>query len=607
MGLLQKAVETYDAHAHLAGVVSADRQPLAPVSHTITSAAVEITIDETGQPINICAVGKDEPKIIIPVTEGSAGRSKAPCPHPLCEQIGYLSGEDETKFSLYTEQLARWAASAHTHPMLAPILHYVRGRTILHDLETFGIKKDDKALVRWRVIGLSEEQSSACWTNRALFDAFTAWYAEEISSREPALCMISGKSETPAVQHPKGIIPIKGNAKLISANDSSGFTYRGRFTEDIQAATVSYTASQKAHNALRWLAADQGVRTELGGAPRPQYFGTRAVFGGRTFLCWNPQGKQVPHCFNPLIPVSAAPITQPTEYRHALQRTLNGFRTELPVNCGGIVIAAFDAATTGRLSLTYYNELQSSDFLDRLYDWDLHCRWWNWNPTEKCYTVQTPTLWRIMNCAFGTLRAGKLETDDRQIPQQMQRLLVCRIDRAMMPLDIKRALVDRASNPQSCEPGIHRNILFTACAVIKKYDYDHYREEWKMSLEKDKKDRSYQFGRLLAIMEKAERDTYDKDETREPNAIRFMSIFRQHPYHIAATIIETLQKAYLPRLKPAARVFYQNLIQDIYYIIDECPEAQRNLPLADSYLMGYYLQRRELYLPKEQKEQEENK
>ena len=50
-----------------------------------------------------------------------------------------------------------------------------------------------------------------------------------------------------------------------------------------------------------------------------------------------------------------------------------------------------------------------------------------------------------------------------------------------------------------------------------------------MALEPEKKDRSYQFGRLLAVMEKAERDTYDSGEGREPNAIRLQSIFCQRP------------------------------------------------------------------------------
>lgn len=618
MSLMQKAVETYNAHAHLAGLVQEGHQPLAPVAHTITSAAVEITLDSSGNLVNMRAVSKDEPKIIIPVTEGSAGRSIKPCPHPLCEQIGYLSGENPVKFQLYTEQLERWASSVHSHPMLAPILHYVRSGTLLRDLDQYGIKKDDKALVRWRVNGLPDDQSSACWMNRELFRAFTAWYLDEISERTPELCMISGETDVPAAQHPKGIIPIMANAKLISANDSSGFTFRGRFTEDTQAATVSYVASQKAHNALRWLASEQGVITQLGGPARPQRIGGRVVFGGRTFLCWNPKGKPVPSPSSPLplfISVSEPAPAEPTSYREALRRTLNGFLTELPENCGGVVIAAFDAATAGRLSITYYNELRASDFLHRLYQWDELCCWWNWDAASGQYTIQSPSLWRIMNCAFGTQRSAKqgsdksasrLETDERIARQQMQRLLACRVNGAAMPEDIKRALVNRASSPQSYDSGIYADILFAACAVIRKYHYEHSeKEKWPMALEKSRKDRSYQFGRLLAVLEKIERDTYRDDEKREPNALRLMSVYRSKPLHTACQLQEKICTAYLPRLKPGVRVYYQNLIQEIMTEINSFPQSAWNARLDDSYLMGYYLQRRELYQPKQEKEQEE--
>ena len=50
------------------------------------------------------------------------------------------------------------------------------------------------------------------------------------------------------------------DAKLISSNDKSGFTYRGRFIDAEQTFSVSFEASQKAHNALRWLIGKQGFR-----------------------------------------------------------------------------------------------------------------------------------------------------------------------------------------------------------------------------------------------------------------------------------------------------------------------------------------------------------
>ena len=60
MSLLQKAMETYDAHASLAGKVESASyagadgkavkacQPLAPIGHIITSADIEITLDGEG-------------------------------------------------------------------------------------------------------------------------------------------------------------------------------------------------------------------------------------------------------------------------------------------------------------------------------------------------------------------------------------------------------------------------------------------------------------------------------------------------------------------------------------------------------------------------------
>ena len=102
MGLLQKAVETYDAMAHRAGkVFEKETEPLAPVSHIIARAQIEITLDQDGTFISARTVGKEEPKIIIPVTEESAGRTSAPCAHPLCDQLGYVAPFDPNKHELY--------------------------------------------------------------------------------------------------------------------------------------------------------------------------------------------------------------------------------------------------------------------------------------------------------------------------------------------------------------------------------------------------------------------------------------------------------------------------------------------------------------------------
>ena len=581
MGLLQKAVETYDAMAHRAGkVYEEEKEPLAPVSHIMARAQIEITLDQDGRFISARAAAKDEPKIIIPVTEESSGRTSAPCAHPLCDQLGYVSPYDAQKHALYVDGLSNWVDSEYGHPKLQAILAYVRRGTILADLSGAGIiqltaeggPNDEKMMVCWVVNGLGEEWSGPCWTDLMLMKAFIDYSCAKRKDTPPALCMVSGTMEPPAGQHPKGIVSINGNAKLISANDSSGFTFRGRFDQDWQAATVSYEASQKAHSALRWLVANQGV-----------------PFGGRTFLCWNPMGIQVPKVTGPMGRKSGGTqrAANPTQYRQQLREALSGWKEELPQSAG-VVIAAFDAATTGRLAVTYYNELLASDFLDRLHYWEDTCCWEN-GP----YGVQSPSLFQIVNWAFGTPRNGKIEIDDRILAQQIQRLVACRVDKAPFPPDMERALVEKASHLLLYEGENRQKLLFTACAAIRKYHYDdHLKEEWDMALDKNCSDRSYLFGRLLAVADDLENSTYTDEDRRETNAIRMQKAFTLRPMATWRMLWDKL-RPYAKRLaqsRPGLYKYYQNTIDEILGRFSPF-DGTLNQQLDDIYLLGYSHQR----------------
>lgn len=127
-----------------------------------------------------------------------------------------------------------------------------------------------------------------------------------------------------------------------------------------------------------------------------------------------------------------------------------------------------------------------------------------------------------------------------------------------------------------------------------------------MALEPERKDRSYQFGRLLAVMEKVERDTYSNGENRETNAIRLQSVFCQRPMQTAANLEKQLERAYFPRLKPGNRIWYKNLMGQILEMISEFSD-ELDKPLDGTYLLGYYLQRAALYTKKTDDEMEESK
>ena len=603
MGLMQKALETYDAMSAWAGVAVENRETLAPVGHITAKAKIEITLDADGGFVQARAV--DE-KIIIPATEESAGRTSAPAAHPLCEQIGYLLPGNEEKFRLYTQQLEQWANSRYGSPKLNAILNYVRRGTLQTDLARAGLLqmdekgavKNEKDMVRWIVNGVGEE-SGPVWTDLRLLRGFGEFYLESREGMADRLCMLTGEETLGAAQHLKGVVPMHGNAKIISGNDTSNFTYLGRFADAGEAATVGYIASQKAHNALKWLVCNDGY-----------------PFGSRTFICWNPQGLKVPKVQTPLgknrkSDGKEEPL-KPTAYREELEKTVRGWKNSLPQNAG-VVLAAFDAATAGRLAVLYYNELQASDFIDRLAYWDETCCWY-----DSQWGTSSPMLDRIVQFAFGVQRgsdeSARVEADDRVYAQQLQRLLTCRTEKAAMPEDVMRALVRRCDNLQVYNAHNRDTLLFTACAVVRKYRMDRKKEDLPMALEPDKRDRSYQFGRLLAVLEKAERDTYDKDEKRETNAIRLQPMFVRRPGTTAKTVLEQVKNAYYPRLSVKSRNFYEILIGQIMEQISECIEEKCDAPkpekydspLTETYLLGYYLQKNALYTKKQDDTEVEN-
>ena len=123
-----------------------------------------------------------------------------------------------------------------------------------------------------------------------------------------------------------------------------------------------------------------------------------------------------------------------------------------------------------------------------------------------------------------------------------------------------------------------------------------------MTLDTEDKNRSYLFGRLLAVAELAERETYDKYEGREPNAIRMQAVFSRRPMYAWRIIRESLNP-YLTRLPLKCRNDFKNKIDEIMEGFRAEDIAVLNQPLQDVYLLGYSHQRTAiLNRPKTEKE-----
>lgn len=592
MGLFQKAVETYDNMKSLAGAESEERKAaLAPIGFITTGVQIEITVTEDGEfrgAEQIFDISEDseekspkpKKKIIIPVTEKSLKRTNtaATSPHPLCDKLMYMCPENKESYEAYLEQLQDWCDSEFACPKIKAILKYVKKGTIQADIASVGkikVKKD--TFVCWRVLSTDCAEPEEVWKSRSVIDSYINYYQSKIdASPEKALCYVSGELIMPADKHPGGVVP--GNAKLISSDDKNNFTYRGRFADDSEALTVGFISSQKAHNALKWVVSNDGFRC-----------------GDRMFVCWNPKGKKTKNPFASLFPdfSEAEENPTPTNYREILAKTVLGYKNNFKPE-DETVTAVFEAASKGRLSVCYYSEMKAEDFLERLRFWDETTAW-----LHRTFGVTSPNLRNIADAAYGVPRTSgenqTVETDEKVLAIAMQRLLLCRLERAPFPADIMRSAVQKCSSLQLYDKLNREKQLFTTCAIIKKYIYDRFKEEWNMALEPEKKNRSYQFGRLLAVLEKAERGAFDNGEKREPNAIRMWSLFVKRPMYATTVIIEQLKNAYYPRLEPGERGYYDKLIEGIMRVISEFPENEIGKPLGEEYLMGYYLQKDALY------------
>jgi CRISPR-associated protein Csd1 len=593
-----------------------DKEPLTPIAHMYANAQIEVSIDKDGNFIRAVKLEKGQGVTLIPVSESSSGRSSGVAPHALCDTLSYIAGDfgeycrdekqkksSQGKNRCYMDNLKQWNESDCSHPKVQAIYKYLCANRLIDDLVHNGsIKLDEegkfqnekisgqpyeKSLVRFRVIDDNAGGTDTTWKDNTLIDAYVRYYSISQKGRRD-ICYLQGTETVISENHPKGIVAANYGAKLVSANDAQGYTYRGRFQNADQASALGYEGSQKIHSALTWLVKNQGT-----------YIGNQDK---RTFVCWNAAGKKTPDIMDMLDFEDEETVDDSALYKKKLIKTLQGYQKEfLPTD--QIMVMGLDAATTGRLSITYYNEFFVNDFFDRIDYWGESCNWFFLKFTEQkkpYYTILTPTFRQIVECAFGSEKGNFIEANDKVLKEQTQRLIKCMLEKQNFPRDIMNALVTRASMPLAYSKGNRERMLSVSCAAIVKFHCDRKKgEKGSMKLDQENHDRSYLFGRLLAVYERVERSTYERGEGREPNAIRLQNAYVNHPMQ-TRMILEDAVRPYFQKLSSGSREYYRRLISEITVCFQDEDQGKMNQRLKESYLLGYYLQRAEFNKKKEE-------
>lgn len=606
--------ELYRVYEQQCGNDFHDGTVLLPVSHSTANAQIEVTLKADGTFVGAVALTKEEGlNTIIPVTEDSGGRTSGVCAMPLADKLIYLCGDyskyvnknNEQYFKAYIEQLARWKDSAHSHPSVRAIYAYLAEKTLMQDLidchvlqvnaETemleekvsiAGIAQQD-AFVRFRVYGNNPET----WLDKTLYDSFIAWNSDEMA--ENNLCYATGEMKPVTYKHPSKIRNTGDKAKLISSNDESGFTYRGRFSDKTEAISVSYDFSQKMHNALRWLIQRQGI-----------------LFDTLTLVVWTSSLEDSPDLlgsgYDPdddeYFAEDELPDTEP-KYRDFLRKSIFGNK-DFEIT-SKVMLMGVDAATTGRLSIAIYEELAHSRLLEQLVKWHSETAVMRFYSKQHMSRINSFSVREIINCAYGMENGkGYLEAKPEIIKENVLRLLPCITQGRAIPADLVQNLVKKASNPLAYEHGyLHRTVIETACGMIRKQNIDRKRGVQSMAYDSNETDRSYLFGCLLAIADAAEYASYDDADKgkRVTNAKRYWTMFAKRPSTTWA-LIEKQLRVYMTKLGGKS-IYFEKMLNSVMERF-ELSEFSDNSPLTSAYLLGYHHYNAEIYKDHKKTEEE---
>ena len=615
MGWMSALSKTYDNNRFIVGEKDDDKSVLLPLGHSTANAQVEIVIDTDGKFLRARAVDKEDTVTIIPVTEDSCTRGSGVAPHPLCDKLCYIAGDysdfksakdnKEEHHEAYISALEKWASRATASEKIKAIYQYLSGGTVIKDLisqklmelDESGYLKSEDLFVRFVVEKyLAEDYVAKVWEDVQLFREYEIYYMER--KQEKNICYVSGMTVPVSEKHPAKIRNTGDKAKLISSNDTSGYTFRGRFAEAGQVVQVGYETSQKAHNALRWLIQKQGYRNETA-----------------TIISWSIDGISVPDPVKDTQDLFAddewgnerVNVDVGTSYAKRLNRALAGYRANLKTGIPIVVMAVdtADGAAQGRLAVTFYSELEGSDFLNNIEAWH---RNYSWRHTYKkkgdgyVPFIGAPSLREIALAAYGTDQNGLLKADAKVIKNCVERLLPCIVQRKRIPKDIIYAMVRNAGRPMSMSGYNWSRILSNTCAVLVGQKRKQGEEEWSMSLNKESSDRSYLFGRLLAVANKAEERTYEGEKGRVTNAKRYWSVFPKKPAKTWGIIAINLEP-YLRKLGAFEKRKYEELMNEILSTFKENDFS--NIPVDENYLLGFGCQMDELRY-KENQEAEKN-
>lgn len=604
---------------------------LLPVYHSSkksngTNDMIEAIISEKGEFIKAEWMPKDK-IAIFPITENSIIRAgKVIAPHPLCDELSYLSKElDVDKHLEYINVLNDWVSymeDKNYNRLLKILSEYLRLGNILEDCITslfsgfnYIIKDDysiiinageksekivrlDKTFVTFQIETiLSNEVNLSVSKDKDIHQNYIDYIRDKNSRQTKEKCDISGE-ETYCVSRHRGLM---GNAKLISISNNNE-TYYGRFDDGEEVVHIGYEVSQKIHLMVKYLLENNQNIKQLG---KDCYL-----------INWfsddinNDELVSITCAISPYDDMDDEDIDNtPKTFGGSISTTINNYITGKKSDeklDGKFYVMILEKIFNGRISVKYFRELTRSDLFERVEDWYRSTSWPGYSGITKQVSMQTPSLFRIADTIFGIEnKKGFIECKISKLrTKTVERLLPCILDHKKIPVDLKNRMFENLCKRRSYDKSWN-SVISVGCSIFKKFQMDYQsKREVSVMLDFKEQNRSYLYGRLLAVYEKLEQDVLkgNSSETevkRSTNAERLWTAYTKMPAR-TLKILEEKIRPYKERLKKNnydAAKFYDILISNIINKLRETEnfEQEKNRVLNEDFVFGYYAQKQNFY------------
>ena len=551
--------------------------------------------------------------IQFPVTEDSVARSSGVAPHPLVDSASYVIQDGEKRSVAYMEQMENWLAY-DTNDYVQIIRDYLKKPGMLDgvkekikDSEEGGEEKSKKSapsidfakvFFTFAIENYEGMKNVSVIENIALQERYKD-YVEHKNAQDPSkekiVCNLSGKEDYLCIKHQ----PLMGTARLVSQITANDENYRGRFTTADQSIKIGMETSQKIHLMAKYLLSGQGTRRWLGEQANMVSWFSDDLSNAAEF---NPtKSAEVASSVKNRLLAERKDKAEGVMIADAMTEDIvksftNGKR--MFSDDATYYIAIFDKISNGRVAAKYFRSLSGSRLKDNLVAWQekYHWRGFSKDNWDKEFT---PSPRRIALAAYGVERDGMLEIAKNDfLKNQYQSIVTALVEGRAVPRNFEKALAVNIRHRQNYDK-TWMEVLFCALAVLK--DKGGIKDPM---LNREKTDRSYLFGRLLASFEYLEKSTFSKGDERSTNAEKMWTSYTNQP----ATMMLRLRNLMIPyerklerSVEPLKRSAYFNAMREIREATNmlhdsyDMDSVEVNRPLDYGFIFGYEAQRQAFY------------